>query len=325
LPSPGRLRASFTYEHALCAAQFDRPIDRRLCGRGGQVTAIAELAQSRELVANLTLREVRGKYKRTLLGQGWSLVNPLATMAIYTLVFGVLLKAGKGIKPGNHGITLFALWLLGGLLPWTFFSNSLTTGMTSLISNGNLIKKVYFPREVLVASTVLAFDVTFLTELLVYAVVLLAFGSFIFQWLPMVLLLVVLLTAFALGIALALSVANVYFRDTSHFVAIVMQLWFYATPIVYPDTLVRKLDAHFELVDGVRTFIPGHHILGFRPITLFRLNPMERFVEAFRDVFYYSRWPMGTTLLFCAASAAVSLGVGYCLFSRFEGRLAEEL
>jgi ABC-2 type transport system permease protein len=287
------------------------------------LTAIAELAQSRELVANLTLREVRGKYKRTLLGQGWSLVNPLATMAIYTLVFGVLLKAGKGIEPGNHGITLFALWLLGGLLPWTFFSNSLTTGMTSLISNGNLIKKVYFPREVLVASTVLAFDVTFLTELLVYAVVLLAFGSFIFQWLPMVLLLVVLLTAFALGIALALSVANVYFRDTSHFVAIVMQLWFYATPIVYPDKLVKDLDVHTDLVTG--KFVPGHHILGFRPITLFRLNPMERFVEAFRDVFYYSRWPEATTLLFCAGSAALSLGVGYWLFSRFEGRLAEEL
>lgn len=287
------------------------------------MTALAELAQSRELVANLTLREVRGKYKRTVLGQGWSLVNPLATMATYTLVFGVLLRAGKGLEPGHNGINAFAVWLLGGLLAWTFFSNAVTTGMTSLISNGNLIKKVYFPREVLVASSVLAFDVTFATELLVYALVLLAFGSFIFHWLPMVLFLVVLLTAFALGIALALSVANVYFRDTSHFVAIVMQLWFYATPIVYPDTLVKNFDAHTDPVTGV--FVPAHHLLGFRPITLFRLNPMERFVHAFREVFYYSRWPDAGNLLFCFVAAVVSLACGYWLFSRFEGRLAEEL
>lgn len=274
------------------------------------MTALAELAQSRELVANLTLREVRGKYKRTVLGQGWSLVNPLATMATYSLVFGQLLKVGKNLQAGNNGIKLFALWLLGGLLPWSFFSNAVTTGMTSLISNGNLIKKVYFPREVLVASTVLALDVTFATELLVYAVVLLVFGSFVFQWLPMVLVLVVLLTAFALGIALALSVANVYFRDTSHFVAILMQLWFYATPIVYPDTLVRDANATF---------------LGLDVFTLYRLNPMLRFVEAFRAVFYRSRWPAGGTLLFCAVSAVVSIACGYWVFSRFEGRLAEEL
>jgi ABC-2 type transport system permease protein len=290
------------------------------------VTALAELAQSRELVANLTLREVRGKYKRTVLGQGWSLVNPLATMAIFTLVFGVLLGAGKDLPNGNNGINAFALWLLGGLLPWAFFNNAVTTGMTSLISNGNLIKKVYFPREVLVASSVLAFDVTFLTELLVYAVVLVVFGSFVFQWLPMVLLLVVLLTAFALGIGLALSVANVYFRDTSHFVAIVMQLWFYATPIVYPETLVIKkgLD-HTEVVKGVSTVVRAKHILGFKPITLYRLNPMDQFVMAFRKVFYFSEWPPAGTLLFCAVSAALSIACGYWLFTRFEGRLAEEL
>jgi ABC-2 type transport system permease protein len=274
------------------------------------LTALAELTQSRELVANLTLREVRGKYKRTVLGQGWSLVNPLALMATYTLVFGVLLGSGDRLAKGNNGIHAFALWLLGGLLPWTFFNNAVTTGMTSLISNSNLIKKVYFPREVLVASSVLAFDVTFLTELFVYGVVLLAFGSFVFHWLPLVLLLVVLLTAFAAGIALALSVANVYFRDTAHFVAILMQLWFFATPIVYPPVLVR--DKHVD-IGGVDAY------------TLYRLNPMERFVEAFRAVFYDSKWPHVDTLLFCAVSAVLSLLFGYWVFSRFEGRLAEEL
>ncbi len=274
------------------------------------MTALSELTQSRELVANLTLREVRGKYKRTVLGQGWSMVNPLATMAIYTLVFGVLLNAGRTIDPGENGRRVFALWLLGGLLAWTFFSNAVTTGMTSLISNGNLIKKVYFPREVLVASSVLAFDVTFATELLVYAVVLLAFGTFVFHWLPLVVVLVVLLTMFAMGVALALSVANVYFRDTSHFVAIVMQLWFYATPIVYPLSLVRSLD---------------NRTGGMSIMTIYGLNPMTRFVEAFRAVFYHSEFPSPASLAYCAGYAVVSLAAGYWLFSRFEGRLAEEL
>lgn len=285
--------------------------------------ALAELSESRELLANLTSRELRGKYKRSVLGWSWSLINPLVTMGIFYVVFGVILGAGKGVEGHPSGLANFALYLAIGLLPWGFLANGMTGSIGSLIANANLVKKVYFRREILVFSAVGAFLVTFLIEMLVLCVVLLVVGNNILPWLPVVIAVIAVQTLFVTGMGLTVSVLNVYFRDTQHFLSIFLQLWFYATPIVYPDKLVKDLDVHTDLVTG--KFVPGHHILGFRPITLFRLNPMERFVEAFRDVFYYSRWPEATTLLFCAGSAALSLGVGYWLFSRFEGRLAEEL
>ena len=130
------------------------------------MTALTQLRDSRELLVNLTMREVRGKYKRTALGQLWSLINPLAMMLIFTAVFGLVLKIK--IDPGSpSGLNIFALWLVCALLPWNFMNSAVSGGMGSLVGNANLIKKVYFPRDALVASTVLSCDVTFLVELAV--------------------------------------------------------------------------------------------------------------------------------------------------------------
>jgi len=264
----------------------------------------------RELLVNLTLREVRGKYKRTALGQLWSLLNPLATMVIFTIVFGQLLRVE--VEPGDpSGIDVFALWLMCGLVPWTFMSNAVTTGMSALVANANLVTKVYFRREVLVAATVFSWNVTLAMELLVLAVALLLFGAMPLPWLPLVLVLVVLLTAFALGVALMLAVANVYFRDTQHFLSIFMQFWFYATPIVYPVTLVP---------DTV-TFLG----VSWPVDTIYRLNPLERFVTAFRALLYDNRLPELADVMYCLGSAAVALGLGWLVFRRYEPRLAEEL
>jgi ABC-type polysaccharide/polyol phosphate export permease len=277
-----------------------------------------ELRGSRELLINLTLREVRGKYKRTVLGQGWSLLNPIATMLIFTAVFGLLLRIK--VPAGNpSGVDVFALWLVCGLLPWNFLTNAMTGGMGALVDNANLIKKVYFPREVLVAAIALSSDVTFLFELSVLALALLIFGSFVLPWLPVAAVFVVLLTAFALGLGLALSVANVYFRDTTHFMNIVLQIWFYATPVVYPISYVH---AAAEKLDQ-KGFRPlGHH---FPLEFLYRLNPMERFVNCFRAILYDNRWPSLADSCYVTAAAVVSLVLGYAVFRRYEGRLAEEL
>jgi ABC-type polysaccharide/polyol phosphate export permease len=275
------------------------------------LTALAELAQSRELVTNLTLREVRGKYKRTVLGQGWSLVNPLATMATYTLVFGVLLKAGKNLEHGNHDIHAFAVWLLGGLLAWTFFNNAVTTGMTSLISNGNLIKKVYFPRELLVVSTISSLVVTMLIELGVLGAILLLVGNMVIPWIPVILLLVAIQTVFVLGIALALSVWNVYFRDMQHLVAILLQVLFYTCPIVYP---IRFVPIH-ATVAGVE--IPLRRI--------YELNPLVRFIGCFRDVMYDLRFPPLWDLTYITLWAVATAAFGMWVFGRLDGRLAEEV
>jgi ABC-2 type transport system permease protein len=274
------------------------------------VTSLAELRGSRELLVNLTQREISGKYKRSALGQAWSLLNPLAQVLVFTLVFGLFLRIPPDLGDPS-GLQSFALQLLAGLLPWAFFANSVSTGMGSLLTNANLVKKVYFPREVLVASSVFALNVTFALELLVLlAAVLLFGGPGVLLHLVVVPYLVLALTAFGLGIGLALSVANVYFRDTSQFVGIGLQVWFYLTPVIYTIDYVASQDVE---------------VLGRAPEQFLLLNPMTHFVDAFRAVFYDFRFPSLADLALVGGLGVVSLVLGYLVFRRFEGRLAEEL
>ena len=271
------------------------------------MSTVAELAESRELFVNFTLRELRGKYKRSVLGWTWSLLNPLATMVIFTVVFRFFLKIEA--SPGDpSGLHVFALFLLCGLLPWNFLSNGMSGSMGALIANSNLIKKVFFPREILVASNVASWVVSFLLELGVLAVVLVVAGSFVVPWLVPVLGLVVVQTMFVVGIGLLLSVLNVYFRDVQHLVGILLQIWFYATPIVYPISYVS---------DALENR-PGM-------FTLYKLNPMVRFVEAYRDCLYDRRFPplLDTAYLLGVSVAVLALGV--FVFNRLEPKLAEEL
>ncbi len=274
------------------------------------MTSLAELRDSRELLVNLTQREVRGKYKRSLLGQSWSMVNPLAQVLVFTLVFSLFLRIPPDVGDPS-GLRSFALQLLAGLLPWAFFAGAVNGGMNALLGNANLVKKVYFPREVLVAATVLALDVTFVVELTVLLAAVMVFGGLgVLPHLVVVPLLVLALTAFGLGIGLALSVANVYFRDTAQFVGIALQVWFYLTPVIYTLDYVASQEVE---------------LLGRPPEQFLALNPMTHFVECFRNVFYDFRFPSAADLLVVTVLGAVSLALGYLLFRRFEGRLAEEL
>lgn len=271
------------------------------------MTSVAELAESRELFVNLTLRELRGKYKRSILGWTWSLLNPLATMVIFTLVFRFFLKVGA--EPGDpSGLHVFALFLLCGLLPWNFLSNGMSGSMGALIANSNLIKKVFFPREILVASNVASWVVSFLLELGVLAVVLVGFGNMVLPWLVPTVGLVLIQIMFVVGLGLLLSVLNVYFRDVQHFIGILLQIWFYATPIVYPITYVSK-----ALVNRPALF------------TLYKLNPMVRFVEAYRDCLYDLRFPPLLDTLYLFGISAATLALGVYVFSKLEPKLAEEL
>jgi ABC-2 type transport system permease protein len=274
------------------------------------MTRLAEYAGARELTLNLTLRELRGKYKRSVLGWTWSLLNPLSTVLIYSLVFSFFLK----IQPPTgdpSGLHNFALFLLCGLLAWNFLSSAMNESMGSLVGNGNLIQKVYFPREVLVVATVGALLVSFLIELGVLVVILVAFGNMVLPWIPVLLLLVAIQTVFVLGIALVLSVLNVYFRDMKHLVGILLQAMFYTAPIIYPIRLVPD-----------RAVVLGWD---FALRDLYELNPLVRLLSAYRDVLYNVRFPQLTDLAYISVWAAVSLGVGLWVFTRLEGRLAEEV
>ncbi len=270
-------------------------------------TKLTEITSRRELFTNLTLRELRSKYKRSILGWTWSLLNPLTSLVIYAFVFGLIF--GVRADTGDpSGLRNFAMFLMCGLLPYNFISNGLNGGMQSLIGNGNLVKKVYFPREILVAAITASWVVSFLIELAVLAVALVFFGNVIVLWIPMVLVLVLIEVVFVLGLALALSTAAVYFRDLQHLLGLVLQVWFYSAPIVYPMTLVQS-----ELGES-----------GWK-ITLYNLNPLARFVEAFRDVMYDMRFPPLDHMAYLVGISLASLVFGMYVFGRLEGRIAEEL
>jgi ABC-2 type transport system permease protein len=269
------------------------------------VTLAVDLRGSRDILVNLTLREIRGKYKRTVLGQLWSLLNPVAQLATYALVFGLILTGNKPAPGDPSGLDVFVVWLATGLIPWLFFANVVTSGMGAIIGNANLIQKVYFPRSSLVISAALALLFTFFIEMTVVVVLVLIFGGTPLLYLPATIFFMLMLFAFGLGISFVLATANVYFRDTQHFVGILMQIWFYATPILYPMTLVA---AHYPSL-----------------VVWVRANPIARFMEIFRDTLYNGRWPTLTDSVFVTVVSLVVLVVGYAVFMKFEGRLAEEL
>jgi len=272
------------------------------------VTSLAELSGSRELMVSLTRRELRGKFKRSLLGWTWSLVNPPATMAIFTLVFGFFLKLT--IPAGEpSGLSNFALFLLCGLLPWNFLANGINGSMGALLNNSNLIKKVYFPREILVGAIIASSGVAFLVEMAVLTIALVVAGNFVVPWLIPVLGLAAIQTVFVTGIGLMLSVVNVYFRDLQHLVGIMLQFWFYSTPIVYPLDVVPQ----------------DREVLGVPVRTLYELNPMVRFVEAYRDCLYHLRFPPLADILYLIVFSAAVLALGLFVFLRLEPKLAEEL
>jgi ABC-2 type transport system permease protein len=286
---------------------------RNTRARRNPVSLLSDLRGSPELLANLTRREIKGKYKRTTLGQLWSLANPIASMLIYTVVFQLIIKVQP--PPGSpSGLDVFAVWLMCGLLPWTFFTNVVTGGMAALVGNENLIKKVFFPRITLIVSSSLSALFNWSIEMLVLAVVLIAVGAKLFLWIPLVILMMVLFALFSTGVAMMLSIANVYFRDTQHFVSILFQAWFYLTPILYPITLVAARSAKSGAVIG-----------SFTLLDIYRLNPLERFIEVFRSLLYDNRWPDLDSLANCIVWTVIVLVVGAWVFERNQKKLAEVL
>lgn len=256
------------------------------------------------------MRELRGKYKGTALGWLWSLINPLASTLIFTVVFGAILRVTP--TTGADGLKSYALFLLCALLPWNYFSSVVNGGLEALLGNANLIKKTAFPRQLLVLATATSLFVTFLIEMGVLVVILAIFGADPLAWLLPTLLLMLLLAAFATGLGLMLSIANVYFRDSAHFVAIGLQILFYATPVIYPITLVTSVS-------------PDSMVARFHLLDVYMANPLVHFAEAFRDMLYAHQIPSLTTSLVVVLSAVASLVVGWWVFSRFSKRLAEEL
>lgn len=275
---------------------------------------LQEVWGSRELLLNLVTREVRGKYKRTVFGQLWSLVNPLALMLVYTLVFSLLIRI-KPLPGDPSGLNIFALWLLCGLLPWTFFASVLSAASGSLVENSNLIQKVSFSRIVLPFSSVGSAAYNWAFEMIVLIIAITVVGGFVLPWIPLVVVAMVLLAIFAAGVGLIFSIANVYFRDTQYLLSILLQFWMYLTPIIYPITLVESASQKLGPLAGT----------SITAFDIYRLNPMEHFVTIFRQLIYDNRWPDGVEWLVCICWSFAALAIGMVVFSKNERNLAETL
>lgn len=264
---------------------------------------LRELYRYRGLVLNLVLRDLKSRYKRSVLGFLWSLLNPLAMMMVFTVVFTVVMPSQ---------IENYPIFLLCGLLPWNFFTGALMVSMNSVAGNANLVKKVYFPREVLPISSVLASLVNFLLGMAVLMVVLIFFGGNFSQWLWLLPIVILIQTCFTLGVALFLSAVSVYYRDTLMIMDVVLLAWFFLTPVVYAIDILPKAHEIFGLTVDLQRLM---HIV----------NPMASLIAAYRDLLY---WGYRTDLDFflrTAVTAVAVLIVGYWYFVRHSHDFGEKV
>lgn len=222
------------------------------------------------LILNFGRRDLKTKFKGAVLGWLWSLVVPLATLAIYSVVFSIIFRADPPAL-GNGRSGIFVLWLFCGLTAWTFFQSTLNQGINSLVNTGQLLQKVYFPAYAPVLGSTLAVGVQSLIELGLLAAIFLLLLNAGCTWLLIPLWAAAFLV-FTTSLTIAVSVLNIYYRDLAHLVTISLQLWFYLTPVIYPLSMVP------ESWNGL-------------PLqTLLQLNPLTQFVELFRALIYELNW-----------------------------------
>lgn len=257
------------------------------------------------LIWALAIRELKGRFTATALGVLWTLIVPLATVVIYSLVFSVIFRA-QAPPMGNGNGSVFAVWFFCGLVTWNLFSLILSTGISSIVTLGPMMQKIYIPSYV----PVLASSVTSVLERLLEAFVMLLIMAALLNvgwtWLlyPFVLALV---AAFATALAYVLAVSYVRFRDTGQITAIALQMWFFVTPVMYPIDIVPET------------------ALGLPLRSLIELNPMTGFVEISRDLVYGLTLPTATTAAYVTAWTCVLVVVAVGVYRRWGRDLSEEL
>lgn len=247
----------------------------------------------RELLKTNVKKEIRGRYKNSILGVVWSFLNPLLQLAVYAVIFGALLAGGD---PTYH------IYICVALIPWTYFTTAITQSAFTIIGNGDIIKKVYFPREILPISVVTSGAVNFMISTIIILAFVLFSGLGISKYIilyPVILLIQYILL---LGISFIVSSITVYVRDLEHIIGVILMAAFYGTPIVY------KLE---QLPANLQVFM--------------QLNPMTHLINAYRDIFYYQQMPnlkmLGIILLIGLALTVV----GYFIFKKLQKGFAEQL
>ncbi len=255
---------------------------------------IKELYQYREMIFSLVRRDLRGRYKASLLGFLWTFINPLCQILVYSFVFSMIMRTG---------IEQFYVYLISGMIPWIFFSSAVSGGTMCIKNQSEMVKKIYFPREVLPISFVTSAFINmlfcFIMIFLVVGVSGRGFSPVALLFLPLVMIVEYVM---ALGFTMIVSGLTVYFRDMEHIVSVIMMAWIYLTPIMYTVEMVP------ERLRGV-----------------YLINPMTPVVQAYQQILYYKQIPEMGTLGLAALFALVILVIGVIAFKKLERNFAEEM
>lgn len=251
------------------------------------------LSLAKDLIGAWTSRTIRARYQQSALGWLWAVIQPAAVAAIYTVIFSF-------IVPINTGGIPYAVFSYAAVIPWTFLAASLADMTISLVGNMDLVSKIYFPREALPIAAMAARLMDFGIAAVLLLVLMVVFGIPLFHvswlFLPVIVLIQVVLV---MGLGLACAAANVFYRDVQSLITLGLQIWFYASPIIYPLTAVPEKYQQYYF-----------------------LNPMVGIIEAYRDVLIYNRFP-GAYLLFSAFIALAIFLLGYRFFKKVEFQFAD--
>lgn len=258
------------------------------------MNTLKELYQYRTMISSLIKRDLRGRYKGSVLGFAWTFLNPLLQLGVYTLVFSRIMRAG---------ISDYYLFLFVALIPWLFFSTSVSAGAGCVLAQKEMVKKIYFPREVLPIAHVTCSLVNMLLTFIVVFAVLLISGKGV-NPIALLYLPIVILAEYILAISLTMIVSGltVYLRDLEHIMAIVTMAWQFLTPVMYSIDMVPE------------DLLP-----------IFNLNPMTPIIVAYRDILYYKQVPKLQTLVHGFLFSVVLLIIGWNLFGHLKKHFAEEM
>ena len=257
------------------------------------MSVIKNLYNYRELLKTSIKKEVRSKYKNSFLGVVWSFLNPLLQIVVYAIIFSLILKNKQ-----EH----YAVFLCCGIIPWTFFSVSINKSSFTIIENGNIIKKVYFPREIIPISVVTSETINFFISTLIILGFVICSGVGISKYVLLYPFVLIAQYLIILAISFFVSSVCVYFRDLQHFIGIILQLLFYAAPIVYSQDIIPK---EYQWI--------------------LKYNPMTYIINAYREIFYYKRVSQLQPIIILIFLGAIAVFVGYKFFDKLQKGFAEQL
>lgn len=247
----------------------------------------------RELLFNLAYREINQRYKQSILGYAWVIINPLFQLLVLSFVFSTIFRIASYNVP-------YIIFLIIGLLPWNFFIQSLSSSANALVGNASLITKIYFPREILVYATIIAKAVDFFYSVLIAIFFIIFYKISINLAILWVIPILIIQLFFTAGLSLIISSFNLFYRDIQYLLNLIIQIWFYLTPIIYP---VEQFPEKYRFI--------------------FSLNPMSVIINDYRQVILGGKAPNLNSMMVAAVVSLVFFGISYVIFKKQEGEFAD--